>query len=223
MNLASLFSGGKDSTFAMYLMEQQGHTVDYLVSIIPSNPDSWLFHTPNLHLLPLQARAMEKSLVSIESDGTEEGDLFALKEILSDLEVDGVVTGAIASDYQWDRINGVCEDLGIRVFSPLWRKDEVMVLREEINAGIRSIIVSVSAEGLESSYLGKEISNDLANSLLALRNRYGVNVSGEGGEYETFVIDSPLHRASIKLLDVTTEISRDRSRLIIRKAILEKG
>lgn len=207
----------------MYLMEQQGHTVDYLVSIIPSNPDSWLFHTPNLHLLPLQARAMEKSLVSIESDGTEEGDLFALKEILSDLEVDGVVTGAIASDYQWDRINGVCEDLGIRVFSPLWRKDEVMVLREEINAGIRSIIVSVSAEGLESSYLGKEISNDLANSLLALRNRYGVNVSGEGGEYETFVIDSPLHRASIKLLDVTTEISRDRSRLIIRKAILEKG
>ncbi|MBC7108763.1 MAG: diphthine--ammonia ligase [Methanomassiliicoccales archaeon] len=223
MNLASLFSGGKDSTFAMYLMEQQGHTVDYLVSIIPSNPDSWLFHTPNLHLLPLQARAMEKSLVSIESDGTEEGDLFAMKEILSDLEVDGVVTGAIASDYQWDRINGVCEDLGIRVFSPLWRKDEVMVLREEINAGIRSIIVSVSAEGLESSYLGKEISNDLANSLLALRNRYGVNVSGEGGEYETFVIDSPLHRASIKLLDVTTEISRDQSRLIIRKAILEKG
>lgn len=207
----------------MYLMEQQGHTVDYLVSIIPSNPDSWLFHTPNLHLLPLQARAMEKSLVSIESDGTEEGDLFAMKEILSDLEVDGVVTGAIASDYQWDRINGVCEDLGIRVFSPLWRKDEVMVLREEINAGIRSIIVSVSAEGLESSYLGKEISNDLANSLLALRNRYGVNVSGEGGEYETFVIDSPLHRASIKLLDVTTEISRDQSRLIIRKAILEKG
>lgn len=222
MNLASLFSGGKDSTFAMYLMEQQGHTVDYLVSIIPSNPDSWLFHTPNLHLLPLQARAMEKSLVSIESDGTEKGDLFALKEILSDLDVDGVVTGAIASDYQWGRINGVCEDLGIRVFSPLWRKNELMVLREEIDAGIRSIIVSVSAEGLDSSYLGREINSDLANLFFALWNRYGVNVSGEGGEYETFVIDSPLHRVPIKLFDVTAEISRDRSRLIIRKAILEK-
>ncbi|MCQ5375513.1 MAG: diphthine--ammonia ligase [Methanomassiliicoccales archaeon] len=222
MNLASLFSGGKDSTFAMYLMEQQGHTVDYLVSIIPSNPDSWLFHTPNLHLLPLQARAMEKYLVSIESDGTEKGDLFALKEILSDLDVDGVVTGAIASDYQWGRINGVCEDLGIRVFSPLWRKNELMVLREEIDAGIRSIIVSVSAEGLDSSYLGREINSDLANLFFALWNRYGVNVSGEGGEYETFVIDSPLHRVPIKLFDVTAEISRDRSRLIIRKAILEK-
>jgi len=203
-------------------MEQQGHTVDYLVSIIPSNPDSWLFHTPNLHLLPLQARAMEKSLVSIESDGTEKGDLFALKEILSDLDVDGVVTGAIASDYQWGRINGVCEDLGIRVFSPLWRKNELMVLREEIDAGIRSIIVSVSAEGLDSSYLGREINSDLANLFFALWNRYGVNVSGEGGEYETFVIDSPLHRVPIKLFDVTAEISRDRSRLIIRKAILEK-
>jgi len=222
VNLASLFSGGKDSTFAMYLMEQQGHTVDYLVSIIPSNPDSWLFHTPNLHLLPLQARAMEKYLVSIESDGTEKGDLFALKEILSDLDVDGVVTGAIASDYQWGRINGVCEDLGIRVFSPLWRKNELMVLREEIDAGIRSIIVSVSAEGLDSSYLGREINSDLANLFFALWNRYGVNVSGEGGEYETFVIDSPLHRVPIKLFDVTAEISRDRSRLIIRKAILEK-
>jgi ABC transporter with metal-binding/Fe-S-binding domain ATP-binding protein len=203
-------------------MEQQGHTVDYLVSIIPSNPDSWLFHTPNLHLLPLQARAMEKYLVSIESDGTEKGDLFALKEILSDLDVDGVVTGAIASDYQWGRINGVCEDLGIRVFSPLWRKNELMVLREEIDAGIRSIIVSVSAEGLDSSYLGREINSDLANLFFALWNRYGVNVSGEGGEYETFVIDSPLHRVPIKLFDVTAEISRDRSRLIIRKAILEK-
>jgi ABC transporter with metal-binding/Fe-S-binding domain ATP-binding protein len=203
-------------------MEQQGHTVDYLVSVIPSNPDSWLFHTPNLHLLPLHARAMEKTLISIESDGTEESDLFALREILSDLEVDGIITGAIASDYQWDRVNSVCEDLGIRVFSPLWRKNELTVLREEIGAGIKSIIVSVSAEGLGPSYLGKEINDDILTSLLSLHSRYRVNVSGEGGEYETFVIDSPLHRASIKLLDVATEIHRDRSRLTIKKAVLER-
>jgi uncharacterized protein (TIGR00290 family) len=127
-------------------MEQQGHRVDTLVSVIPSEKDSWLFHTPNLNLLPLQAMAMEKRLLRAPSQGGEEGDLAALHQALSGLDADGVVAGAIASDYQWDRINGVCESLGLRLFSPLWRKDQGMLLRDMVDAGIEAVGVAVSAE-----------------------------------------------------------------------------
>jgi diphthine-ammonia ligase len=154
MRLAVLFSGGKDSNYAMYLMEQQGHQVDTLVSVIPSEKDSWLFHTPNLNLLPLHAMAMQKRLLRVPSQGSEEGDLQALHQALSGLDVEGVVSGAIASDYQWDRINGICELLGLRLFSPLWRKDQGMLMHDMVEAGIEAMVVSVSADGLGNEWLG---------------------------------------------------------------------
>ncbi len=128
MRLACLFSGGKDSTYAAHLMEQSGHEVACLVTILPSDPHSMVFHTLNLEHLPVMAQAMGLDLVAVPSSGEEASDLEALAAALSALE--GVVTGAIASDYQWDRINGVCDRLGLKVFSPLWRKDQPTLLKD---------------------------------------------------------------------------------------------
>ena len=89
--------------FATYIMQQQGHSIDGLISILPKDRDSWLFHTPNLHLLPLMAEAMEIALTTTESSGSEQDDIEALRTALSSLNIEGVITGAIASDYQWDR------------------------------------------------------------------------------------------------------------------------
>jgi ABC transporter with metal-binding/Fe-S-binding domain ATP-binding protein len=221
MRLCVLFSGGKDSTYAMYLMEQQGHQVDTLVSVIPSERDSWLFHTPNLNLLPLQAMAMQKRLLRAPSQGSEEGDLQALHQALSGLDVDGVVAGAIASDYQWDRLNGVCERLGLRLFSPLWRKEQGMLMRDMIEAGIEAMVVAVSAEGLGSEWLGRTLDTEAIERLELLSKSKGVNPSGEGGEYETLVIDSPLHDSRLEIVEVEREITRDGGRLMVKKARLE--
>ena len=121
MRLAALYSGGKDSTFAMYVAEQMGHEMPYLVTVRPSDRASWVFHTPNLSAVPLMAEAMGRTLVSRDSDGTEEGDLEALRDALSGLDIDGVVVGALWSDYQWDRVNRVCGDLEACVrSSPAW-------------------------------------------------------------------------------------------------------
>ncbi|MFA5452800.1 MAG: ATPase, partial [Candidatus Methanomethylophilaceae archaeon] len=111
MRLAALYSGGKDSAFALYLVKQMGHDIPYLVNIVPTDKASWIFHTPNLNIVPLMAEAMKIPLVCISSDGTEEGDLSSLKDVLRNLDIDGVVTGAVWSDYQWDRMNLVCGDL----------------------------------------------------------------------------------------------------------------
>ncbi len=221
MRLSVLFSGGKDSTYAMYLMEQQGHQVDTLISVIPAEKDSWLFHTPNLNLLPLQAMAMQKRLLRAPSQGSEQEDLEALHQALSDMDVDGVVAGAIASDYQWDRINGVCESLRLRLFSPLWRKEQGMLLRDMVEAGVEAMVVKVSAEGLGNDWLGRTLDLDAIKQLEALATSRGVNPSGEGGEYETLVIDSPMHDSCLEIIEVEREITRDGGRLNVKKARLK--
>jgi ABC transporter with metal-binding/Fe-S-binding domain ATP-binding protein len=220
MRLAALFSGGKDSTYAAYLMEQQGHSISTLVSVLPRDPHSMVFHTPNLHLLPTMAEAMRKGMVTVSSDGTEEGDLEALARVLSLIRVDGVVTGAIASDYQWDRINWVCERLGLRVFSPLWRKGQEALMRDIIASGTRAVVVAVMAEGLGPRWLGRALDEEALDELLELRRTKGVNPSGEGGEYESLVTDSPLHSKRMELLDVERDVARDHGRLIVRKVEL---
>ena len=221
MRLAVLFSGGKDSTYAAYTMMQMGHHLAALVSVVPSDEHSWVFHVPNLEYLPLMAEAMGLPLLTEASTGEENSDLEALRKVLSGLDIDGVVTGAIASDYQWDRINQVCEGLGLRTFSPLWRKDQDMLMEDMIMSGIRSIPVRVSCEGMDVSWLGRELDHAALEALRVLSRRYGMNLSGEGGEYETLVLDSPLHRARLSLLDVRKEMSRDEGSLLIGGMELE--
>ena len=182
MRLASLYSGGKDSTFALYLAEQMGHEVPYIVNIMPEDAASWIFHTPNLDVVPLMAESMGKQLVTAPSTGSEEGDMEGLRNALAGLEVEGVVTGAVWSDYQWDRMNIVCGDLGLKVITPLWRKDQDLVMDEFLRSGIRAIIVGCYAEGLDETWLGREIDADAVEELKVLREKYGSSIMGEGGE-----------------------------------------
>ena len=221
MRLAVLFSGGKDSTYADYTMAQMGHELVALVSVVPSDEHSWVFHVPNLRFLPAMAEAMGLPLLTEDSTGEEESDLDALRRALTGLDVDGVVTGAIASDYQWDRINQVCEELGLRTFSPMWRKDQEMLMADMIMSGIRSILVRVSSEGMDGSWLGRELDATALDGLRELSKRYGMNLAGEGGEYETLVVDSPLHRARLLLLDTRKVMSRDEGSLVIGDVGLE--
>ena len=216
MKLASLFSGGKDSTYATYLMEQSGQEVPYLVTIVPEDPYAMLFHTLNLDAVPLHAQSMGKELVRVASSGQEDEDLDSLRGALAGIEIDGVITGAIASDYQWDRINRVCEGLGLRCFSPLWRKDQEMLLRDMVQAGVRAMIVGTFAEGLDQDWLGRVIDEKTIVDLKAVSRRSGINISGEGGEYETLAFDSPLHSCPLELLGQERHVSRDSSKLIIK-------
>ena len=125
MRLAALFSGGKDSAFATYLATQMGHEIRFLVNIVSSD-GSWIFHTPNMDAVPYMAEAMDIPLIRVESDGTENGDMDALKDALEGLDIDGVVVGALWSDYQWDRMNVILGDLNLVMVAPLWRKDQSM-------------------------------------------------------------------------------------------------
>ena len=220
MRLAALYSGGKDSTFAMYIAEQMGHDIPYLVTVEPEDRASWIFHTPNLSIVPDMAEAMGRELVTVPSDGTEQGDMDAMREVLSGLDIDGIVVGALWSDYQWDRMNLVCGDLDLVVLAPLWRKSQDMVYEEMVDAGIDAVIAGVFAEGLNEKWLGRRLDLSTEEDLKRLRDRYGISIMGEGGEYESLTLDSPMHSKALRIDASENRMERDAGTMEVKSVSL---
>lgn len=201
MRVAVLFSGGKDSTFSTYVALNQGWDVRYLVTMLPSREDSWMFHHPCTELTKLQAEAIGITHIARTTSGEKEKELedltTALKEISGD--VDAVVSGAVASRYQKDRIDAVCKELGLRSICPLWGKDQLKLLQTEVEAGFEIIITAVAAEGFDESWLGRKLDADAIKNLEKLNKKFGVNPAGEGGEFESFVLDGPVFKRRIEM------------------------
>jgi len=221
MMLAALYSGGKDSTLSMYLAEQMGHTVEYIVNIVPNADDSMIFHVPNTSIVPLLAKAMKKKLVTARTGGSEEDDINALRTALKDLDVDGVVAGAVWSDYQWERINIVCGELDLVCISPLWRKDQEIVMNELIDSGISSVFVGVYADGLDDSWLGKDVGGSYG-TLKELSAKKKISVIGEGGEYESLTLDSPMQSSRLVIGETEKEWNGRSGTLNVKRARLIK-
>ena len=207
MRVAALFSGGKDSTYACWVAMQRGWDVTHLLSIVPADRESMMFHVPNLHLAPLLAEAIGLPLVQETSETGEARELDALRRLFARVEVDGVIVGAIASDYQHDRVNRVADEIGMRVFAPLWRLDPRRLVREYLEARLTIVFSSVSAEGLDASWLGRRWDDSVVDDLLRLHERRGVHPCGEGGEFETLVLDGPMFRQRVDIVRATPDWS----------------
>lgn len=200
MRVAVLFSGGKDSTYAAWLALSYGWDIASLVTMLPESSSSYMFHHPNVKWTPLQAEAMELPLIMKKTAGKKDEELEDLEDVLSDLKIEGVVTGAIASEYQKEKIDMLCEKLNLKSFAPLWYKDSEQLLRDMIDAGFETIITSVSAEGLDKSWLGRKIDEKCIDDLIGLEKKYGINISGEGGEYESLVLHAPFFKSRVSII-----------------------
>lgn len=207
MRLAALTSGGKDSLFAAYTMVSQGFEIKYLITLYPESPESYMFHHPNVRFVESQARAMGIQLLTKTTKGEKEGEIEDLKRVIGLVkdEIEGVVTGALSSEYQKQRIDVVCEELGLVSFAPLWHKDPEALLKEMLDAGFTVIITSVAAEGLREDWLGRRIDEGCIAELKELNRKYGVHIGGEGGEYETLVLDMPLFREKLEIVEACVE------------------
>ena len=225
MRAAVLFSGGKDSTMAIYKAIEEGYKVEYLVSMISDNPESYMFHVPNIHISELSSKAMEIPLITAKTHGIKERELDDLKVVLNDLKnkgIEAIFTGALASVYQKSRIDDLCVDIGLESKAPLWHVDPKKYMEEIINLGFEVIIISVSAEGLDESWIGKRIDSKLLDEIITLNSKYGMHMAFEGGEAETLVLDCPIFNKRIKILEASNVWDRDNGYLKITKAKLEK-
>jgi len=212
MRLACLFSGGKDSTFAVWYMLSQGHEVE-LVSVIPE-PESMMFHVPNASLTSLLAKAMGLPLSTVKA--AHEHELTALQSLLSSLKVDGVVSGALASDYQKTRIERICHSLKLRSFAPLWHIDPSVYMSTLLSANFKVIFSAVASDGLDAAWLGRELD---ARAVADLK-KLPLHLCGEGGEYETLVLDAPFFRKRLKITKADASWDGASGELYV-KAVLE--
>jgi ABC transporter with metal-binding/Fe-S-binding domain ATP-binding protein len=219
MRLASLFSGGKDSTYASHLASREGDLVT-LVTVKPRREDSWMFHTVNLHLVPLLAEAHGLGLVTVESSGEKEKELEDLKQALGALDIDGVVTGAIASSYQKKRVDAICGELGLDHVSPLWGRFSPELLDEVIEVGMEVVVTAVAAMGLDERWLGRVLDGDAAGELKELSLRHGFDVCGEGGEMETLVVDAPWFGKRLEIMEARKEWDGVRGSYVVEEARL---
>jgi len=222
MRVAALFSGGKDSVFAVYIAQQYGWDVFPLVTLLPEKQDSWMFHSINIHLTELLAQAIDIPLVKKSTKGEKEKELVDLKNLLQDLEIDGVISGAIASEYQRTRIEKICDEIGIKSFIPLWHKNQEFLLRDQVKAGFHIIIIGVFAAGFDETWLGKTIDEQTIDALVSLHEKYKINIAGEGGEFETLVLSGPLFSQKLVIDEFLKEWNRDNGIFQVKSAHLEK-
>lgn len=224
MKVAALFSGGKDSTLAARVAETHGWEVSHLVTVEPRSKDSWMFHVPNLSLAPLLAEAWGKPLVRVETAGEAERELGELEVTLAELKreegIDGFVSGAVASEYQRTRLERVGHRVGLKSFAPLWHKKGDEILASILAEGWDVRLSAVAAEGLTEAHLGRVFDPQLVLELRALRAKHGLSVGGEGGEYESAVLDAPFLRARIEVEEVERVWERDHGEWRIRRATL---
>ncbi|ASJ07895.1 hypothetical protein A3L11_01115 [Thermococcus siculi] len=196
MRVAVLYSGGKDSNYALYWALKNGFEVKYLISMVSESDESYMYHVPNIHLTELQARAVGIPLIKGFTSGEKEKEVEDMKAVLEGLRIDGVVAGALASEYQKQRVDRVAKELGIESFAPAWHRNPVDYMREIIGI-FDVVIVGTAAYGLDQSWLGRRIDEKALGELMRLNEKYRVHVAGEGGEFETFVRDAPFFRARI--------------------------
>ena len=225
MNVAVLFSGGKDSTMALYYALKEKEDVKYLLSMKSKNDESYMFHVPNIHITDLLSQALDIPLISAETDGVKEEELEDLKRAFEDLKslgVEAIYTGALYSVYQKSRIEKLGCEVGLEIISPYWHVDELEYMREIVSLGFKIIISGVAAWGLDESWLGRIIDDEAIDELVKLNEKYSINMAFEGGEAETLAIDGPIFKKKIKILKDKKEWHLDSGVYIIEDAVLEE-
>ena len=227
MNLAALFSGGKDSTYAIYKAKLNGDNIKCAITIFPKSYESRFLHYPNIQITKLQSTSMKIPHIFYQTNSdaveTEMHDLESLlNQAKKDFEIEGVVHGGILSEFQKNRFEIICDKLHLKMISPLWRADQKKYMKDLIDSKFKFIITSVTSEGLDDSWLGKEITIDGIDRLDELSKKYGFNLSFEGGEAETLVLNCPLFSLPIRIVKSEKIWDGYRGRFEITQAILDK-
>lgn len=218
-----MFSGGKDSTLALAKAKEKNEVV-CLITLISENKESYMFHTVNVGLTTLQAEALDLPIIQRVTEGRKEEELEDLKKAMQEAKttfnIEGIVTGAIQSEYQAGRIRKICAELDLQCLNPLWKKDQKELLEEIVEEGYKAIISGVFAYPLDRSWLGREIDREMIDRLVKLQEKYGISPAGEGGEIETTTLDAPPFRKRIEILESEIKTKGDSGVLVIKKARL---
>lgn len=222
MNVVALLSGGKDSLFNLYLASKERHNIVAIANLKPPDDqkdelDSYMYQTVGHQAIELIAKAIGKPLFRANITGPtknkdldykepndEEDEVEQLYCLLRDMKLvhniqfDAISVGAIASSYQKSRVENICQRLNLKMLAYLWNEDQDSLLQRMIDNNFEAILIKVACIGLTKQHVGLSIEK-MQECLRKLYKQYGTNVCGEGGEYETLVLDCPLYKRRLVL------------------------
>ena len=211
----ALFTGGKDSTLSLYRALQSGYEIKYLVTMISKSPESYLYHVPNIHLSKYSSEAIGIPLVIAETSGISPYEAEDLKKVLSKLDIEGIVVGGVSSRYQKRIFGDIAAQLNLLVYAPYWNRKH-----EEFDLGFEIYITAVSSHGLGPDWLGRKLNYTSLEELILLSKKFGFNVGGEGGDYESYVVNGPIFKKRIEFLETEKIWDGMRGELLIKKVKL---
>ena len=228
MNLAALFSGGKDSTYSIYKAKQMGHDIKCLITVFPKSVNSHLLHFPNIELTKLQSETLKIPQITSTSNSDDLSDEMSVLEALIekarvDFQIDGLVHGGISSEFQKKKFEKICKEDNLNIITPLWKTNPKEYMINLLDSNFKFILTSVSSDGLDETWLGKIISIDDVSLLSNLSSKHGFNLNFEGGEAETFVTDCPIYSHPIKINKSQTIWDGYRGRFEIEDASLDSN
>jgi uncharacterized protein (TIGR00290 family) len=201
MRVCCLFSGGKDSSYSLHRMLLSGFEVPVLLTLRSADPDSWLYQTPGMEASHLfhGLTGIETRVVDAPGGKEVEGDhlttvLGGLKE---EFDLDAVCSGALMSDYQRMIFSSSALDAGLISYTPLWRKDGKVYMRDLVEQGFRFILISYASEGFSPSDLGRVVGNTELERFFSISEKWETHPAFEGGEAETLVLQAPFYQREL--------------------------
>lgn len=200
MRVLALLSGGKDSVVAVEVARGFGWDVVAALTMVPAQDDAWMFHTPNLGVVRGVAECLGLPLVEAPCRSGKEEEVQDLETALAKAKetygLEGLVSGALASEYQKTRLDAIGHRLGLKTFAPLWHKEPYLYVQSLLTAGYRILFSRTAAEGVPNSWAGQPL--DAAKLDAMRRHPAHPHVAGEGGEYETLVVAAPHYKGHLE-------------------------
>lgn len=213
MRVVALLSGGKDSVAAIEVAQNRGWDVVGALCLRPISDDAWMFHTPFLDVVGGVAECLGIPLMEARVRDGEEVEVVDLEAALAaaktKFSVEGVISGALASEYQRTRIDAVGHRLGLKTFAPLWHKEPRSYVRSLLSGGYDVRFTRTAADGVPNAWCGQPL--DLPKVEAMEKSTARPHVAGEGGEYETLVLDAPHYRKRLVIDKARVEATASRA------------
>jgi len=195
---AMLWTGGKDSSLALYEANKSGCTIKTLVTFVPPNPN-FLCHP--ISVMKRQADALLLPHKTIEvTQPIKQKYVNAVKSLKKELGITTLITGdlgAISGHINW--IRECCEEADLKVITPLWGQRGSQIIKKLLRLKFTAVFSCVKAPWFDSDWLGSKLDSSTFEKLLSLSERTGIDICGEQGEYHTIILEGPIFQKNIRI------------------------
>ena len=193
------WSTGKDSALALHkILQNSDYTVGTLVTTVNQKFKRVSMHGVSEILLEEQAKQIGLPLYKIyfPEDVSRETYNNIMKSNLKEIIAKGNYKFSVFGDIFLEDLKAFREtklaEMGLKGVFPLWKINSFKIIEEFINLGFKAITVSVNANLLDKSFVGRIIDKQFVKDLPK-----NIDVCGENGEFHTFVFDGPIFKQPI--------------------------